>query len=289
MKISVIIPHRGREEQLLSCLGALEEQTMNRDKYEVIVAGHVRKELSESLGPGTRYIKAVGEEEEFSAAAMRNLGIREAEGDVLLFLDCDMLLPEAFLENLRENMKGGSKMLFALRKRLPRGTAPQRAKLKRIKCPRDEREVARAMLNVSYENIETIWLWAYSHTMCVRRKDITELGGFREEFSGWGMEDTELAYRFFREGIPIICDHKSRCYHLWHRESYDRKRQRGYRENIEILRSIYKEPLLEGLDLCFGCFNTAAAAMAGGDMTPSYVCGLCMFEAYARGLYKKGK
>lgn len=285
MKVSAVIPHSGREDHLALCLSFLKRQTMDRRDYEVIVAGHISEDRTDIDRNSIKYLSISGEADApFSPAKTRNAGIAAAEGDVLVFLDCDMLLSEDFLERAWNSLSQKSALVFSLRKRLPQGLTPRHEEdIRKVRCPKDEREIARAMLNREYGEIETLWLWAYSHTMCVRREDIKYTGGFFEGFTGWGIEDTELAYRLHRAGVPVECDSDSRCYHVWHREAYDKKRHKGYEENLRLFRSMYDDELLDGLELCFNAFNTAAAVMSGG-LTFSYVCGLCMFEAYAKGL-----
>jgi glycosyltransferase involved in cell wall biosynthesis len=51
------------------------------------------------------------------------------------------------------------------------------------------------------------------------RKDILEIGGFDESFTGWGYEDSELVARAINSGIFVRRgDHRATVMHLWHPE-----------------------------------------------------------------------
>jgi GT2 family glycosyltransferase len=68
-------------------------------------------------------------------------------------------------------------------------------------------------------------------TIAVRRQTFDEIGGFDEEFVGWGGEDNEffdrcLSRRFWRHAhLPFV--------HLWHAEQ-PRKDDPAYREEARI-------------------------------------------------------
>ena len=103
--MSVVIPTYNRSERLLRVLGKLEEQQTNtasghRFSFEVIV-------VSDGSTDGTRGILEAFEASSFALipmyqenrgpAAARNAGILEASGEVVVFLDDDVLPEPGFL------------------------------------------------------------------------------------------------------------------------------------------------------------------------------------------------
>lgn len=97
-RISVIIPTRDRRETLLGCLAALEAQDCPRGLFEIIVADDgsgdgTGEAVRPLLSGGVRYLRQEGR----GPAAARNLGIKAASGDIVLFLGDDMLASPGLL------------------------------------------------------------------------------------------------------------------------------------------------------------------------------------------------
>ncbi|WP_242855783.1 galactosyltransferase-related protein [Ruminiclostridium josui] len=50
----------------------------------------------------------------------------------------------------------------------------------------------------------------------VQRQDLLNVGMFDENFTGWGMEDTDLGYRLYKSGVKIKRNYSIVNYHLVH-------------------------------------------------------------------------
>ena len=79
------------------------------------------------------------------------------------------------------------------------------------------------------------WEGVKTCNLSLWRSDFVRVNGFDEAYSGWGLEDSDLAIRLIRAGIH----HKSLrfatpVFHLWHREA-DR---RGMVENQRLLNDL---------------------------------------------------
>jgi glycosyltransferase involved in cell wall biosynthesis len=101
---SIVIPTYHAQESLKECLGALLDQGVNEQGCEIIVVNdggddEVREHIV-SLGNGSR-IRYLYQENKGPAAA-RNLGIENANGDVILFLDDDSLPTEKWFGETRK-------------------------------------------------------------------------------------------------------------------------------------------------------------------------------------------
>ena len=67
----------------------------------------------------------------------------------------------------------------------------------------------------------------------VWKEDLLAVNGWNEEFTGWGMEDTELVTRLFNSGVTIRkLKFAGITWHLWHPVS-DRKFLEINRELLE--------------------------------------------------------
>lgn len=92
--MSVIVPSR-REDSLQRCLVSLENQTYPADRFEVIVVSP-EKFIIEKASKVT--IKNIVDSRANQAEA-RNIGEKQAKGDILAFCDDDCVLPPNWIEN----------------------------------------------------------------------------------------------------------------------------------------------------------------------------------------------
>jgi len=99
MKASVIIPTYNEESNLPPLLEDLSNQTM-RD-FEVIVADAASTDRTRELAVKAGAIVVEGG----MPAEGRNAGAARAQGDILVFLDSDVRVPESFLANAISEME----------------------------------------------------------------------------------------------------------------------------------------------------------------------------------------
>src|SRR5262249_33507085 len=99
-KLSLIIcTHNPRREYFDRCLGALRAQTLPSHDWELLIVDNcsaepVNIEHILSYHPGAKVIR----EEVLGLTPARLRGIREATGDVLVFVDDDNVLDADFLQ-----------------------------------------------------------------------------------------------------------------------------------------------------------------------------------------------
>ena len=106
IKISVIIPTYKPAAYIQDCLLSLENQTLSKDKFEVIIILNGDKEPYYSdlllfLKNCTINYNLIHTEKKGVSNA-RNLGIEKAKGDYIVFVDDDDVVSETFLEGLSE-------------------------------------------------------------------------------------------------------------------------------------------------------------------------------------------
>jgi GT2 family glycosyltransferase len=100
-RISVIISTKSRPADLARCIQSLGHQ--NIPPFELLVIDAAEDPLPESFFTAyqerfpVRNIRA-----EVGLTAARNLGVREAQGEILLFLDDDIELEQDYLEKIRD-------------------------------------------------------------------------------------------------------------------------------------------------------------------------------------------
>lgn len=285
MKVSVIIAHENRESQLSLCLDALEKQVISKNDYEVIVVGKTNQEILLDKTCNIRFIENLRKNGEmFNLAKLRNIGAENANGEILVFIDCDIIVMPDFIEKIVELHANRNILSFAPRRRLKKNTIINRSEdVKQAEFELDEREIAIIYFDMKFENVNSKWLWVYGHTVCVRKNTFMKLGTFCEDMVGWGLEDTEFAYRYNKAGIELYYDRKCICYHLWHDENLGKKTLNEYNKNMQFFINKYADPTLNGLKLCADCLTPKKAMKLSIYGVPSHVLPLLIYESYVIG------
>ena len=102
--VSVVVPTYNRATILAHCLGFLEAQTLDVNSYEVIVVddgsvdntAEVCKAFAQTTSTRLIYLRGPHK----GPAAARNLGIAEARGEIVAFIDDDCEASEDWLQQL---------------------------------------------------------------------------------------------------------------------------------------------------------------------------------------------
>jgi len=81
------------------------------------------------------------------------------------------------------------------------------------------------------------WMFAVTGNLCVRRQQVLDVGGFCEEYQGWGMEDTDLGYRLHRDGIRLVVSPQARTYHQLHPIGPDSAARALWLRRVELCRN----------------------------------------------------
>ena len=107
--VSVVVPHKGPEKLLISCLGALRQQTYPKDSFEVIV---VRNEAEQRPPPLTLETNEsfLWQPKGFSYAA-RNFGIERARGSIIALTDSDTLPDARWIAEGVDSLESGADVI----------------------------------------------------------------------------------------------------------------------------------------------------------------------------------
>jgi len=98
--LSVLIPaHNPRPDWLARVLAALQAQTLPREQWELILIDNASREpLAASVDLAWHPAARVVREEKLGSSHARLRGVREAQGDLLVFVDDDNVLDPNFLQ-----------------------------------------------------------------------------------------------------------------------------------------------------------------------------------------------
>ena len=178
-----------------------------------------------------------------SAANSRNLGMAKAKGDLLIFLDADMIVSPAFIaDHVRAHALAESPILCrGLRcevddRTIPEVMASERTArwnlAKRCATPSPfENEALRFFERPGRFN-ETGWVYCISANLSIARKDANEHGlDFDSGFHEAGCEDTDFGFRAHRSGIRMRLSREAVAYHI-HSSAKRRRDPSRLRRNI---------------------------------------------------------
>lgn len=201
MDISVVLPTRNRAGRLSRPLQALACQTFPRERFEVLLVDSAStdntREIASQFEKSFAHFRLLSEAQP-GAARARNCGIRECVGELVLFIDDDVipiprLLEEHWLAHRRH---------------------PESAILGRVTFPWDGNESPfHWVLTHRPEYLQSFrftdpanvpFNHFYSCNVSLPRNSFTRVGRFNEEFRAYGFEDTEFGYRLVRSGTRIV-------------------------------------------------------------------------------------
>ncbi len=216
--LSIIVPAWNAEKTLALCLEALEQQTLSRDKYEILLIDDGSTDRTAELAQ-TFPVQYHFQENQGPAAA-RNNGASLAQGAYIFFTDADCVPDPNWLEEMSASF---SRPEVAAVKGAYR--TEQDSIVARFSQLEFEERFAMLEKRDSIDMVDT-----YSAGF---RKDIFQaLNGFDSRFPVANNEDTELSYRMAEQGHTMIFNPRAVVRHLNHPDSIKRyfllKFSRGY-------------------------------------------------------------
>lgn len=257
-----IIPAYNNKVLLRNTLEALNNQKgFTTEDYEVVVAEDGSDE------PVFDYIRDINKnyclkyiylprEKSSCRSRIRNAGAKIAEAKYLIFLDADILVREDYLAELKRCFSIDENVsVIGTRLMLP-SIVPYESVLDKSvfeKCSFDRvdhnyYEDRHFLFNiVSYNPNSRIdpWMMFYSCNIVVPKQQFDKVGGFDENYKGWGMEDIDLGCSLTNEGFKIVISSKLEGLHQFHGQS-DRGtipigKKEEYRKNIDYFLEKFPE------------------------------------------------
>ena len=227
--LSVVIPYYQARDALEITLAALGAQTYPAELLQVVVADDGSTpplELAaDHLGLDVTVVRQ--DDLGFRLAAARNLGAEAADGDILVFLDGDMVAePEHLEAHARWHHVCDHAVTLGFRQHVEfTGTSAD-------DVARAARRGALEPLFERRERSHPAWLERHMQRMAeltsddddlfravtggnlgVRAELFHEVGGFDGSFTQWGSEDTEIAQRLFTAGALLVPERRAACWH----------------------------------------------------------------------------
>jgi glycosyltransferase involved in cell wall biosynthesis len=220
--VSVIIPTYNSRDELRQTLETLIAQEFPASEFEVIVADDGSSddsaEVAASFDGPLRMKYFFQEDLGFRAGAARNAGARLAAAPLLAFLDCGTLAGPGFVgghvaahaEPRRQAVLGYCFGYDGFReeKWVPRSLgSASLAEVVRLNADdplfQDVRHPEFERVGFDLMKFAVPWSVFYTMNCSVRAAEFWAADGFDEIFRSWGMEDAELGYRLYHNGVAI--------------------------------------------------------------------------------------
>jgi GT2 family glycosyltransferase len=241
MSASVIVSAFNRLEALKMCLTALLHQTIEPDKYEIILVDDCStdgtKEYLEEIICTAANIKYIRHEVNQGLASARNSGIINAGGEYVIFLDGDIIPEPDFIEKFLychaqyPNEKIAVIGNLSFYKSLTDNNNIAYFVQSRYLGWRSKREIAK----IDYSNLPHRYF--AGGIASIPYSTVMEVGLFDSTFKYYGGEDTDYGIRLGNYGVRLVFGASVKAYHNdpVYLEKYKNKRIEAAREGFKIM------------------------------------------------------
>jgi glycosyltransferase involved in cell wall biosynthesis len=211
IEISVVIPTYNRKNILIKCLSALFNQNYPKERYEVIVVDDGSTDGTEELIRKMGIISPCSlrffKQKKKGPAAARNLGIKNAQGRLILFTDDDCIADK----NLIREHVGLHEIYYN-----------ENIAILGYTTWHPELRVTPFMYWLEHGGPQFAYYrlkhgeeanYFYACNISLKRSFMLENGLFDENFPYAAHEDTEIGYRLKKKGLKIIFNKNAVTYH----------------------------------------------------------------------------
>lgn len=201
MDISVIVPTCNRPQILAQCLAGLNRQSLSQDRFETLVCDDgSHADLSETVAAAGLKNLRLFRQPRSGPAAARNLGVRHATGELLLFLNDDAIPDSDLLLHHYLTHRGFKDARIAVLGRLASPEHYLNTRFGQIL------EGANALFG--YNGMRRLQAYDYNYfytcNVSVRASFVAAAGGFDPAFADAAAEDVELGYRLQKQGVAVL-------------------------------------------------------------------------------------
>jgi len=229
LPVSIVIPVYNRREKLAKTISALTHQTYPLNLMEVIIADDGSSDHPEELIElfskffPLHYIRQ--DDKGYRLSEIRNKGVKASNNDQIIILDCDMLpLPTLVESYMKYAHISPQAVLIGGRRyvntdeisfqdiledidvaislpslRTDTGKVPTKGQV-----PSEDWRYKIYRSTNDLKNSKYPFRAFCGGNVCFHKTLIDTVGGFDEDFTAWGAEDTEFGYRVYNHGYWLI-------------------------------------------------------------------------------------
>ncbi|NUN67313.1 glycosyltransferase (plasmid) [Pseudanabaena biceps] len=235
LNISVVIPVHNGGENFRECLSSLSKFMTPSTEIIIVIDGGIDEshQLAEDFGAKVFAFPTAG-----GPARARNLGARNAQGDIILFLDADVTVCTDIVSQVAKIFHNQPDLaaLIGSYDDLP-GASNFLSQYKNL--------FHHYTHQTASEDASTFW----GACGAIRRKIFFEIGGFDESYRYPSVEDIELGYRLKKAGYHIQLCRSIQVKHLKHWRAFSLLRAEIFYRALPWTELIWRDRQLSTNDL----------------------------------------
>lgn len=266
VRFSVVIPTFNSKHYLLNVLRHFARQNYPEDMFEIIVIDDGSSDGSQS------YIQSYFERNHeiknlkyiywsrpqvrtrgdsyFRAGLSRNLGVYHASGELISFIDSDMLVPKSFLTQVERELASYD-VVQNVRYHVRPELSTEHLQFEQVRFGTDtfieeEDYWGKFFAMDDWGSLEAHWKYTCTYSLSMRKELFQSIGRFRRNFVSYGFEDTDLGFRLAKAGKTFHLS-KTVVLHLTPEKSQSEYRHSQIQRHILLSRTA-KKFFLNNLD-----------------------------------------
>ncbi len=272
---SIIIPTYNSKGTLITTLLSLNNQALTKKEFDLMEVIIVDDGSTDNTNLEVNKLKFKFElkyikQNHIGRANARNIGVAVAKGDVIIFLDSDIIIDKNFVrehvmrhetiekavfisfkENINLKKKDINFLLegkvepniendFRFHKKVDKKWLRIHRHVRAIEC-RDVKILEETNNFKTFGGNRVCGVWDLSSmvitcAISMKRAEFLDCGGFNLQFKGWGMEDTFLGTCLIARGNFIIPVFSTGVFHIEHkpRSGGERRRLKEFNKNVLV-------------------------------------------------------
>nr|WP_295869914.1 glycosyltransferase [uncultured Chitinophaga sp.] len=254
--ISVIIPTYNRAYLLDYTLMSINAQTVDKSLFEVIIvddgSSDNTRETVSKYQHDFRLKYLFQEDDGYRVATARNLGIANAEGEILLFIDSGIVLDPGCISAHLASHTSGNQVVIGYVLGIEEVYDPGETLLKEIDLQNPGETIRRFIAGDKYldirepvyaacgDDIMTLpapWALFWTGNLSVRSAELRRSGVFDTAYDRrWGMEDIDLGYRIFKNDVPFVLNRNAASLHCPHFSDTSEKLRQEHHNKLYFVR-----------------------------------------------------
>lgn len=213
--VSIVILMWNSAEFIERCLEGLSWQTYGN--HEIIVVDNASRDDSVSRAKNalhaSRVKKFIAHEKNLGCAGGNNAGWRASSGEIVVFLNPDIVADKYWLENLAGALESQPKAMIAgCKLYYPNSRILQHAGGRLYPNAMSEHYGAGEEDRGQYDEMRDVD-YVTGAAMAVKRKFLEEMGGFDEDYYPAYYEETDICYRAHKRGYKVLYVPGAFAYH----------------------------------------------------------------------------